>query len=65
MFAAIWSAIGILATGMLGIVFYLTAHMDSGFARMEARFDAMGARLDSRIDALSGRLDAHLEAHGR
>jgi hypothetical protein len=74
MYAAIWSAIGILAAGLLGTIFSFNAPLDAGFARLEARLDEGFARIDQRfgqidlrldqvnfrIDGLSARLDSHI-----
>ena len=72
-----WTAIGLLATTLLGSLFYLGSKIDALSGRLDSRFDgltgrvdALGARLDSRIDGLESRLDtmasridAHLERH--
>ena len=75
--AAVWTAIGLLATFSLGSLFYLgsridslMSRMDSRFDSMEGRFDALIARMDSRFDSVDARLDgvnarvdAHLDRH--
>jgi hypothetical protein len=61
-----WAALGILAAGQLGTLFYLGSRIDSLAARMDARFDQVNARFDSmdqRLDAVNARIDAHLERH--
>jgi hypothetical protein len=66
MTAAIWTAIGLLATTLLGTLFCLgsridalAARMDAGLVRVDARFDAV----DARLDALSARIDSHVDRH--
>jgi hypothetical protein len=61
--AATWSAMGLLAAGMLGTLFYLGSRIDALGVRLDARIDALareirgqGARLDARIDALAGEI---------
>lgn len=68
--AAVWTAIGLLATFSLGSLFYLGSRIDSLAARMEARFDTLTARMDSRFDSVDARLDGvnaridvHLDRH--
>lgn len=64
--AAVWTAIGLLATFSLGTLFYLGSRIDSMAGRMDARFDTMDARFDSlitRLDGMNARIDAHLDRH--
>ena len=75
--AAVWTAIGLLATFSLGTLFYLGSRIDSLAARMDARFDSMDGRfdgliarmdsrfdsVDARLDAVNARVDTHLDRH--
>jgi hypothetical protein len=75
--AAVWTAIGLLATFSLGTLFYLGSRLDSLSARMDARFDSIDARfdalitrmdarfdsVDARLDAVNSRVDTHLDRH--
>lgn len=75
--AAVWTAIGLLATTSLGSLFHLgsridalAARMDVGFGKVDTRFDALAARMDAgfarvdaRLDAMEARLDAHVDRH--
>jgi hypothetical protein len=64
--AAVWTAIGLLATTSLGTLFYLGSRIDGLGSRMDARFDRVDARFDhveERFDALAARFDAHLDRH--
>ena len=54
-----WAALGILAAGQLGTLFYLGSRIDVLAARMDDLFDQVKARLD----AINARVDAHLERH--
>jgi hypothetical protein len=74
MYAAIWSAIAILAGGLFGSFYYFSARLDTGLARLEskmdqgfaqvdARFDSLISRMDARLDAMTARIDAHIERH--
>jgi hypothetical protein len=56
--AATWSALGLLAAGMLGTLFYLGSRIDALGARIDGRIDSLGSRLDARIDALAGEIRA-------
>lgn len=56
--AAVWTAIGLLATFSLGSLFYLGSRIDSLAARIDTRFDSM----DSRIDSLAARMDARFDS---
>jgi hypothetical protein len=61
-----WVALGILAGGQLGTLFYLGSRIDALGARMDARFDHVDDRFDqvsARLDAINARVDAHLERH--
>jgi hypothetical protein len=61
-----WAALGILAAGQLGTLFYLGSRIDALASRMDARFDHVDARFDSveqRLDGVNARIDAHLERH--
>ena len=58
--AAVWTAIGLMATFSLGSVFYLGSRIDSLAARMDARFGSMESRfgsMESRFDAMDARFD--------
>jgi hypothetical protein len=46
MYAAIWSAIGIVAAGLFGTIYYFGARIDSG----NDRHGTTIARLESRMD---------------
>jgi hypothetical protein len=62
----IWAALGILAAGQLGTLFYLGSRIDALSARMDARFAHVDDRFDqmsARLDAINARVDAHLERH--
>ena len=64
--AAVWTAIGLLATFSLGTLFHLGSRIDSLAGRMDARFDTMDARFDSLITRLEGmnvRIGAHPDRH--
>ena len=68
--AAVWTAIGLLATFSLGTLFYLGSRIDALASRMDARFDTLTARMDSRFDSVDARLDGvnarvdtHLDRH--
>ena len=58
-----WAALGLLAAGCFGNLWYLGAKMDALAARLDARIDASTARLDARIDALNGQIKEHMEHH--
>lgn len=51
--AVAWTAIGILAATVLGVLFYQGSRIDA----LGGRIDAMGSRLDARIDTQSARID--------
>ena len=62
--AQTWTAIGILAAGMLGTLFYLGDRIDGLSGRiatqgkdLSARIDAQGAELGERMDGLPVRMD--------
>src|SRR5206468_2596578 len=55
--AAMWSASGILAAGLLGTIFSFNARLDAGFAHIEARMDAGFARVDERFARVDERFD--------
>jgi hypothetical protein len=68
--AAVWTAIGLLATFSLGSLFYLGSRIDALASRMDARFDTLTGRMDSRFDSVDARLDGvnarvdtHLDRH--
>jgi hypothetical protein len=64
--AVTWAALGILAAGQLGTLFYLGSRIDALSARMDARFAHVDDRFDqvsARLDAINARVDAHLERH--
>ena len=63
MYAALWSAIGILAAGLFSTIYYFNLRMDAGFGRLEARIDRLESRMDQGFARLEGRLDAHIERH--
>lgn len=54
-----WTAIGLLAATLFGMLYYLGGRID----KLASRIDALGARLDARIDSLSANLIAHIERH--
>jgi hypothetical protein len=63
--AIAWTAIALLATTLLGSLFYLGHRIDSLIVRIDAqgshlggRIDAQGADLGGRIESLSGRIEA-------
>lgn len=66
--AQAWTAIGILAATLLGVLFYLGNRIDALGSEMRSQFQAQGARFDSRIDSMSARIDAlneRVEEQGR
>jgi hypothetical protein len=52
--AQAWTAIGLLAATLLGVLFYLGNRIDALGSEMRGQFQAQG----SRIDAVSARTDA-------
>lgn len=73
-----WSAIGILATGLLGGLFGMfyyfgnkldnrfdavMTRMDARFDAVDAQFDSMTAHMDARFDGLTMRIDAVIDRH--
>ena len=63
MYAAIWTAMGILATALFTWGYYFNNRLDSGFARLGARMDQGFSRMDARFDAMTARIDTHIERH--
>jgi hypothetical protein len=68
--AVTWAALGILAAGQLGTLFYLGAKLDGLGGTLGSRIDSLATRLDARIDAQTSRIDQvsaqmaqHLERH--
>jgi len=64
MYAAIWSAVGILAAGLFGTISYFgtrldytNGRLDSGFARLESRMDQFETHVDERFARLEARMD--------
>jgi hypothetical protein len=63
-----WTAIGLLAATLFGMLFFIGARIDGLGGRIDslgARIDSLGARIDSlgaRIDSLGARLDARIDA---
>ncbi|HEV2685733.1 MAG TPA: hypothetical protein VGW79_03755 [Actinomycetota bacterium] len=57
MYAAIWSAIGILAAALFGSIYFSDQRMDVGFARLETRMDQRFALVDERFARLEARMD--------
>ena len=55
--AIAWSAIGLLAATLLGVLFFIGSRIDG----LGARIDGLG----SRVDGLSARIDPHLDQHAR
>jgi hypothetical protein len=68
-----WTAIGLLAATLFGMLFFIGARIDGLGGRIDslgaridslgARIDSLGARIDARIDALAVQMSAHLERH--
>ncbi len=55
-----WAALGILAAGQLGTLFYLGSRIDALAARMDTRFahvDARLAQVEARFDHVDDRFD--------
>ena len=63
MYAAIWSAIGILAAALFGSIYFSVQRMDAGFARLETRLEGRIDRLEIRMDQGFARLEARVDAH--
>lgn len=70
MTAVAWTAIGLLAATLFGMLFYLGQRIDALAVRIDVqgaelgqRIDALAARLDGRIDSLSSTLHDHLGRH--
>jgi hypothetical protein len=68
--AQAWTAIGLLAATLIGVLFYLGNRIDSLGARLDARIDSLGGRVDAlatRVEdqgrQLSAKLDDHLNRH--
>jgi hypothetical protein len=64
--AAVWTAIGLLATFSLGSLSDLGSRIDGLGLWIDARFNGVDARLDAvnaRLDAVNARIDAHLDRH--
>jgi len=55
--AIAWSAIGLLAATLLGVLFFIGSRIDG----LGARIDGLG----SRVDGLSARIDADVDQHAR
>src|SRR3989337_2693116 len=55
-----WAALGILAAGQLGTLFYLGSRIDALAGRMDARFaevDGRFAHVETRFDHIDDRFD--------
>ena len=70
MTAVAWAAIALMATTLLGTLFYLGAKIDGLGSRLDGRIDSLDERLTGRIDGLAGRIDGlagmiadHLQRH--
>jgi division protein CdvB (Snf7/Vps24/ESCRT-III family) len=58
--AQAWTAIGLLAATLLGVLFYLGNRIDLLGSEMRSQFQAQAARSDAmstRIDAVAARVD--------